>query len=358
MPEDRLAAALVDHPRVRHLLVCDPMRSAPRKLARAVLGPRDQPFPSSPTARHYSPVRLRRDDPVDRRALQRSYRSYEENIRAEAKRAGIRDPAVITTNPILAGLGNFGWAGPVTYYGWDDWTAYEPMRRWWPAYEDAFARLRDKHRRVVAVSTTIADRIGPTGRFAIVPNGVDPAEWERLPPPPDWLLDRATPRLLYVGSLQSRVDVQQIREVAEAFPSASITLVGPLLEPSHFASLRGVPNVEFFPRVSREVVPGLIAGADVGLIPHVQSSLTEAMSPLKLYEYLAGGLPVAAVDLPGIVGVSDRTFVVPPGGDMAGAVTRALAAGRASETDRLAFVRANSWAQRFQTLLDIALAPA
>lgn len=358
MPEDRLAAALVGHPRVRHLLVCDPLRSAPRKLARAVFGPRDQPFPSSPTARHYAPLRLRRDDPVERRSLQRTYRSYEESIRAEADRAGLRDPVIVTTNPLLAGFGNFAWAGPVTYYGWDDWTAYEPLRRWWSSYEDAFGRLRDTRRRVVAVSQAIAERIGPTGPFAIVPNGVDPAEWQELPPPPDWLLARPAPRLLYVGSLQSRVDVQQIRDVAEAFPAGSVTLVGPLLEPSHFASLRGLPNVEFFPRVSRAVIPGLIGGADVGLIPHVQSSLTEAMSPLKLYEYLAGGLPVAAVDLPGIVGVSDRVFVVSPGGNMAGAVARALELGRASETARLAFVGANSWAERFQALLDLAFAPA
>jgi hypothetical protein len=101
----------------------------------------------------------------------------------------------------------------------------------------------------------------------------------------------------------------------------------------------------------------MMAAADVGLIPHVRSPLTEAMSPLKLYEYLAGGLPVAAVDLPGIAGISDRVTLIPPGGDMACGVRRALRAGRSLDEERLAFVSDNSWEQRFDGLLDIALAP-
>ena len=110
------------------------------------------------------------------------------------------------------------------------------------------------------------------------------------------------------------------------------------------------------PRVSRSDIPGLLAHADVGLIPHVCSRLTEAMSPLKLYEYLAAGRPVAAVDLPGIAGVSDRVVTVPPSKDMVPAVRRALALGGQSESDRLSFVEQNSWEQRFEALLDIALA--
>ena len=47
MPEDRLAAALPSHPRVRGLVVGDPARSAPAKLARHLRGGRDAAFPDS-----------------------------------------------------------------------------------------------------------------------------------------------------------------------------------------------------------------------------------------------------------------------------------------------------------------------
>ena len=355
-PEERLAQVLIDDARVRRLLVCDPFRSAARKLARTLLGRSGAAFTASASAAHHGPVRLRRDEPASPERLEQVYASYERGIRRAAARQGLQRPAVVTGNPLLAGFGDLSWAGPVTYYAWDDWAASEPLRRWWPVYEQAFARVREKRRRVVAVSAVIIDRIRPAGPHAIVPNGIDPAEWKRLPAPPRWYAALPGPRLLYVGSLESRLDIAQITRLSGAFPRGSIVLVGRMHAPHHFAPLRVLPNVVIHPAVARREIPALIAHADAGIIPHVRSRLTEAMSPLKLYEYLAGGRPVAAAELPGIVGVSDRVFCAPPGGDLVGATRRALAAGPASEAERLSFVADNSWGRRFDTLLGLALA--
>ena len=256
---------------------------------------------------------------------------------------------------MLAGFGDFGWAGPVTYYAWDDWTASQPHRRWWPVYEQAFARLRDRGRGVCAVSDTVLSRIAPTGPIAVVPNGIDPAEWLELPSPPAWFSARPGPRLLYVGSLDHRVDVDQVSRLAAAFPAGSVTLVGELIEPDHYAPLAALTNVEIHPRVARRELTGLVAAADVCLIPHVRNAMTEAMSPLKLYEYLAGGRPVAAVDLPGIAGVDPRVQLVTPGADLAPAVQRALATGPASEPERRRFVAAHAWERRFDRILELVL---
>ena len=51
---------------------------------------------------------------------------------------------------------------------------YEPRRRWWSVYEEAFDLVRVRGRRVAAVSGEIAARIAPTGAYRIVPNGIDP----------------------------------------------------------------------------------------------------------------------------------------------------------------------------------------
>jgi teichuronic acid biosynthesis glycosyltransferase TuaH len=355
-PEERLANALMDHPRVRRLLVCDPYRSYARKLGRTAIGRPDDPFPESATVAHHAPLRLLRHDPIGGPAVARVYSSYERGIRNAADRHGLIRPAVISANPLLAGFGDFSWAGPVTYYAWDDWTAARQLQRWWPTYEEAFRRLRAKHRRLVAVSAKIVDRIGPDGPTAIVANGIDPADWRELSPPPAWFEAMPRPRLLYVGTLESRIDIRQIEGLAAAFPEGSISLVGPLLDPSHLAPVRGLSNVHFGEMLPPNEIPALISAADVGLIPHVRSQLTEAMSPLKLYEYLAGGLPVAAVELPGNVGVSDRVLLVPPGTEMTDAVRRALALGPQRQTDRLAFLAENSWEHRFNELLDVAFA--
>ena len=348
MPEDRLAAALPGHPRVRRSLVVNP----PRNAAAHWLRPSRDAFPGPAL---HEPLRLRRADPADPAAARRSAAAYERSLRRAARRAGLERPAIITTHPVLAGFGDFGWAGPVTYYAWDDWTASETHRRWWPVYEQAFERLRARGRAVCAVSETVRERIAPTGPVAVLPNGIDAEEWLEPTPAPGWFAARPAPRMLYVGSLDGRVDVDQVRRLAAAYPSGSITLVGELFEPAHYAPLAALPNVQVHPRVERRELTGLVAGADVCLIPHVRTAMTEAMSPLKLYEYLAGGRPVAAVALPGTTGVSPRVELVPPGEDLTPAVHEALALGPAAEPERLEFIADNAWPRRFDAILALAL---
>ena len=59
-PEDQLTIALLRSPRVGRLLVCNPFRSAPAKLLRSAVGPRDADFPGTETRRLHEPLRLRR----------------------------------------------------------------------------------------------------------------------------------------------------------------------------------------------------------------------------------------------------------------------------------------------------------
>jgi hypothetical protein len=354
MPEDRLADALTRHPAVRRLLVADPYRSVIGRVADRVRRRPQAPFPSSDTRTLHEPLRLRRSDPVN---PARTMARYEAGVRRAAKRAGLERPAVITAHPLFAGFGTFDWAGPVTYYAWDNWSGSEPFRPYWPAYEEAYRRMRATGRRAVAISQHALDVVAPTGPSAVIPNGLEPAEWASLGEPPDWFAAKSRPRLLYVGSLDSRVDLVQLRAIAEAYPEGSVTLMGNVLDSAHFESLADVANLEFAPSVQRAELVRVIGAADACLIPHVRNELTEAMSPLKLYEYLAGGRPVAAVDLQPIAAVqSPRLVIGSVGGDLRPAVAKALEIGPATEAERLAFVDENSWSGRFETLLELALA--
>ncbi len=349
--EDRMAETLLGHPEVRRLLVVETPRSLPLKMAREVLG-RPPQFPASQAASLYGPTRLRRRDPGGIQAIERSFRRWDEQVRRVAARRGLERPALITTHPLVAGFAPAEWASSVTFYAYDDLAESQPLRRLWPAYREAYRRVRESGRAVAAVSPAILDVIEPTGPSVVVPNGVDPGEWEAPGEPPEWFTALPGPRLLYVGSLESRVDVDAIASAAAAMPDASFALVGPLLDPAHFEPLRALPNVHLFPPVQRAEVVALVAAADACLIPHVDSPLTRAMSPLKLYEYLAGGAPVAALDLPPIRDVSPRVMVRD---DLTEAIAAALALGRATDQDRLAFAQANSWLQRQEPVVRMAL---
>jgi teichuronic acid biosynthesis glycosyltransferase TuaH len=349
--EDRLVQTLLEHPRVRRLLVVETPRSLPIKLVKDRLH-RPPPFPAVPGASLHGPTRLRRSDPTGFRALGRTFRGWDRSVRRAAERHGLERPALITTHPLVPGFADLDWVESLTYYVYDDLASSPPLRRWWPAYEEAYLRTRARGHRVVAVSQAIVDRIEPNGPHAVVPNGVEPHEWLSPDPAPDWFMALPGPRLLYVGSLDARVDVAALARAARTLPGASIVLAGPLLDPDHFGALRADPNVHIHGPVERAQVVGLVGAADACLIPHVRNALTEAMSPLKLYEYLAGGAPVAALDLPPIRDISPRVVIAP---ELTDAIVRALALGRAGDAERMAFADEHSWRRRQERIVELAL---
>jgi glycosyltransferase involved in cell wall biosynthesis len=354
MAGDRLLLTLLNHPAVRKLVVANPYRSAPIQLARRLAGQRSAPFTDDLRRVLVEPRRLRRHDPISIPALERVYAAYDRALERAASRLGARRPAVITTSPFVAGFAPLRWAGPVTFYAWDDW-ASGSFRRWWPAYEEAYARVSHSGRGVVAVSQAIIDRIGPTGPSAVVPNGVAPEEWCSPPPPPSWFAALPAPRILYVGVVYDRLDVDAVREVAARFSRGTVVLLGPIGDLTAVESLVGIPNLRIEPPVGRTELAGVVHAAEACVMPHRRLRITAAMSPLKLYEYLAGGRPVAATDLPPLRAVDPRIVTVGEGESFADGVAEALDRGPLSDTERLAFIDNNSWQRRHDDLLALAL---
>ncbi|HEY2357751.1 MAG TPA: hypothetical protein VGH86_09905 [Phenylobacterium sp.] len=355
MPPDRLAKALLAEERVGKLLVVDPFRSGPVQVARQVLGWPPTPFPSSPTAALFSPMRLRRGEAHGPRSLRRSYADYDRRLEAKARARGLEAPALITTNPFYAAYAPLEWTGPVTYYAWDDWSALPALERWWPDIREAYTIIRSRGHRVCAVSQTLLDKVKPRGVGMTVPNGIVPGEWQAPWQPPAWLESLPRPRILYAGAIHSRLDTERVREISRAFPEATILFVGPAVTSDVVAMLGHLPNVEVKEALPRKEIAGLIHEVEVCIMPHLRNALTKAMSPLKIYEYCAAGRPSAVTDLPPVRGIHRVVQLVPEGESFPEAVQRALDGGPMTEAERLEFLDANSWARRHDEILDLAL---
>lgn len=265
---------------------------------------------------------------------------------------GLRDPLVISFNPFVAAFGGFEWASGVTYYARDDWASFDIRSAWKPAYAAAYDRMREAKRNVVAVSAPLLDRIGVEEPYGLVlPNGVHRAEWLGGTASVSWFEKLPRPRMVYVGTIDSRLDVHALLDVTSRYPDGSVALVGPVADQKHCSPLRRVPSVYFTGAVDRAALVSMIRGADVALISHSRNELTEAMSPLKLYEYLAGGLAVVAPDLPPLRGYGRRVVLVERHEAFVEGVERALTIGSAPEGERLRFIEDNSWERRHAELM-------
>ncbi|QHC60115.1 hypothetical protein [Rathayibacter sp. VKM Ac-2760] len=352
-PPDRILNTLVQSPEVGKLLVGNPYRFLPTALARRALG-REVAFPAEPTRVLHSPLRARRSDPIGVDEIAEEYRAYDRDLARVADEMELVRPVVITTHPLVAGFSPFEWAEHVMFFARDDWTTSTRWKSHWPAFQEAYRRVASSGRSVTAVSQEIIDRIAPTGPHAVVPNGVTPEEWAGpVPESPEWLSRIPGPRALHVGTLDDRLDVEGIVAVATAHPELQIVLMGPQPDPGYLAPLAPFGNVHLHHSVGRRELVATMRNVELCLLAHRRTALTEAMSPLKLYEYVASGCPVISVDLPPIHGISDRIRIVPTMAEFAAVVDDALADGRATEEERLGWIHANSWAARHETVLDI-----
>ena len=135
-------------------------------------------------------------------------------------------------------------------------------------------------------------------RMAYLPNGVNYAHFassERAVP--GEYMDIPRPMVLYVGAMDRWFDFRLMNETASRLPSVSFVFIGP--EELARQRLQQRPNVHILGRRSYTDLPPYMHHADVGIIPfdmERHAELVKSIHPLKLYEYLACGLPVVAIE--------------------------------------------------------------
>ena len=196
------------------------------------------------------------------------------------------------------------------------------------------------------------DTTAAAGRARLLPNAVDPARFQGSHPRPEALSGLRPPVVGYVGEVGPWFDTASVARLARERPSWSVVLVGPVTHPSP-GDLLSLPNVHALGPVGYDQVPAFLAHFDCGLVPFVLSPLTHAMDPVKLYEYLAAGLPVVSTPLAEVQRLGDLV-IVGEGPALSAAVQRALdQRGPDQVAARQRFAAANTWMGRVETLVRI-----
>jgi glycosyltransferase involved in cell wall biosynthesis len=183
-----------------------------------------------------------------------------------------------------------------------------------------------------------------------VPNAVDHRMFDPSLLGADPLPDVDRPRLLMMGTFDEWVDLDLLRHVMSQRPAWNLVLAGNpkiSLEP-----LVGLENVHYVGRVPYEELPTLISACDVGLIPFRIGPVAAEATPSKLFQYLAGGLPVLCTPFldrqlfDGHVTVASNAPA-----EFADAIENLLRADSpAKRRKRQAFVLDHTWSARFDVI--------
>ena len=194
-------------------------------------------------------------------------------------------------------------------------------------------------RLVVVLTSFIRQRfleIGfPSDKVIVLPDGVDLDLFEGLPSKEDCRrrlglpLDR--PIIGYIGRFRTLGMEKGIPELVEAVGHLAsvkggepllLCVGGPMDAVSVYMDLArriGVPEdrLQFVDRVPNSEVPYWIRSCDIATIPWTWTEFSAYFtSPLKLFEYMAAGVPILATDLPSIREVlrhGENAWLVPPG---------------------------------------------
>jgi len=179
---------------------------------------------------------------------------------------------------------------------------------------------------LIAVSQEVADYLDQfaeaRGKICVIANGVDPSRFRfgTLGTRP------RCPETFVVGFVGSFKPWHGLDVLLKAFallrlrvPKARLLLVGDGPERSNVvrqvASKALSSTVDLTGAVPASDIPGLLASMDVAVAPYPQAS-GFYFSPLKLYEYMAAGLPVVASDVGQIGKLIEQGVtgcLVPPG---------------------------------------------
>jgi len=303
-----------------------------------VLSPLVLPFHGSAAARRLNRALLRRQ------------------VSGAARRLGMSRPLLWGYAPQAEQLIDALEPSRVVYHCVDDVAAQKGVDA--ESFRDAERRFAARADLVLASAPALAERmrelsanvlyapnVADTGLFAtaLAPGPVDAAV-EALP----------RPRLVFQGAVvATKLDLALLAALAGLRPRWSIALVGPrgAGDPGgDLSALRRAANVHLLgPRREAEL-PAVLRGADAGLIPYALNDLTRSVFPMKVYEYLAAGLPVFATPLPALEGVEGVTRSADAAA-MAAAIEAELAADnprRRAERSRAA--AAHSWEARIEEI--------
>jgi glycosyltransferase involved in cell wall biosynthesis len=277
-------------------------------------------------------------------------------VRRAARRLGLREPILWAYVPQAEVLIEALDPSLVVYHCVDDIAAQERIDT--ASFRAAEMRFAARADLVLASAPALAKRLRTISHNVLdAPNVADTKLFSsalqrgRLDP---GMAALPAPRIVFTGAIVAiKLDFPLLVELARLRPTWSFALVGPVGpgDPrTDVSALAAEPNIHLLGHRTYGELPDVLRAADAGLIPYARNALTESIFPMKVYEYLAAGLPVIATPLPALAGIAE-VATAPDAQGIAGLLDEALASDspeRRAERSRTA--ASNSWERRLEEI--------
>ena len=198
----------------------------------------------------------------------------------------------------------------------------------------------------------VAALSGDPRKVHYLPNGVS-EEWfhvpQRLPEPAEFA-SIPRPRVIMVGVYEFWVDYQKLWQLARMTPDVSFVMVGPvrIILPEARPE-----NVRFLGKKPHALIPAYLRHSDVGLSIFARTAFTEYVNLIKLYEYLAMGLPAVSTAHRELSLIDAPWRLADSPEDFARAIRQSLEVDDNEKGAYIEFARNNTWEKRFDIVKEV-----
>lgn len=151
----------------------------------------------------------------------------------------------------------------------------------------------------------------------------------------------------YIGSIDERLDYELLEFLFKQFSDYTFEFVGRCNFSAGEKVLKKYDNVVMYGPKSVEELPSFVSRFSVGIIPFAKSDFNKGIYPLKINEYLAGGLPVVMTSFAVLDEFREVADIAEDQYEFGKLLFQVLQSDSYEKQNiRIAFASGNSWKQR------------
>ena len=185
-----------------------------------------------------------------------------------------------------------------------------------------------------------------------IPNGVDfeffqnskydaPSEYYRI----------KEPRIIYVGAIDNWFDVELLRYCAENLNTYSFVIIGSIR--IDLTKINSLKNVFVLGERDYNLIPRYLKNSHCGIIPFKNIELVQSISPIKLYEYFASGIPVVSIKSKELKNLNSPAYLASNYDEFLKFIKSAITEDIRLKEEFIKFAKENSWRKRFSKIKEI-----
>ena len=169
----------------------------------------------------------------------------------------------------------------------------------------------------------------------------------------------AHPRIGFFGVVDERLDIELLRQLADAHPEWQFVIIGPVVKISNDVLPRQ-QNIHYLGGKDYLQLPSYLHGWDVATLLFADNESTKYISPTKTPEYLAAGRPVVSTPIRDVVrpyGDLNLVQIAANADDFGQAIEKALVQTQDADWQRRTdeYLATISWDLTWQQMRDLML---